>query len=151
MCSLWNVNYKHKFIIAIFFLLLADLIDWCLASSEQFFSYKPFLYLFWISSPLNDIKYQLCYLKRCLYTQKFYLFIVTSFLYYYLFFFCVCWNKDITAERFKWICCVPVYCTCMVLILLSFFPRFLLLVIKGQFFTEQKLCFRVHFFSGTQM
>jgi hypothetical protein len=29
---------------------------------------------------------------------------------------------------------------------LSFFPRFLLLVIKGQFFTEQKLCFRVHFF-----
>ena len=27
--------------------------------------------------PLNDIKYQLCYLKRCLYTQKFYLFIVT--------------------------------------------------------------------------
>jgi hypothetical protein len=37
-----------------------------------FFYYWPFLYLFWI-------KYQLCYLKRCLYTQKFYLFIVTSF------------------------------------------------------------------------
>ena len=56
MCSLWIVNYKHKFIIAINF--------------------------FGISSPLklNDIKYQLCYLKRCLYTQKLYLFIVTNFL-----------------------------------------------------------------------
>ena len=31
------------------------------------------------NSILNDIKYQLCYLKRCLYTQKLYLFIVTSF------------------------------------------------------------------------
>ena len=58
-------NYKHKFIIAInFFLLLA-----------VFISILNFL----ISSPLNDIKYQICYLKRCLYTQKFYLFIVTSF------------------------------------------------------------------------
>ena len=37
-----------------------------------------FLDLFWISSLLNDIKYQLCYLKWCLCTQKFYLFIVTS-------------------------------------------------------------------------
>jgi hypothetical protein len=53
MCSLWIVNYKHKFIIAI-----------------NFFYYWPFLYLFWI-------KYQLCYSKRCLYTQKFYLFIGT--------------------------------------------------------------------------
>ena len=41
---------------------------------------------------LNDIKYQLCYLKRFLYTQKLYLFIVTRFFYYHLFFFCICWT-----------------------------------------------------------
>jgi hypothetical protein len=63
MCSLWIVYYKDKFIIAInyFFLLLA-------------------VFRFILNKlPLNDIKYQLCYLKRCLYTQKFYLFIVTRF------------------------------------------------------------------------
>jgi hypothetical protein len=130
MCSLWIVNYKHKFIIAIIiiFLLLAvfRFINnknlgkritnqnhaWTIhrnttnssiplgsniqfstnTEKEQviirktcfgllitninlllllllFFYYWPFLDLFWISSPLNDIKYQLCYLKRCLYTQ----------------------------------------------------------------------------------
>jgi hypothetical protein len=34
---------------------------------------------------------------------------------------------------------------------LPFYPYFLLLVIKGQFFPEQKLCFRVYFFSVTKM
>jgi hypothetical protein len=87
MCSLWIVNYKHIF----------------------FLYYWPFLYLFWISSPLNDIKYQLCYLK-------FYLFIVTS-----CFFIITCSfsvfveNCILLPMRYAWICCVPVYCTCMVL------------------------------------
>ena len=63
MRSLWIVYYKHKLIIAINFVIISLF----------------FLNLFWIRSYFNDIKYQLCYLKRCLYTQKFYLFIVTSF------------------------------------------------------------------------
>ena len=60
-------------------------------------SLSVFLYLFWILSPLNDIKYQLCYLKRCLFTRKLYLFIVTRFFLLSLFFFCVCWKLYITA------------------------------------------------------
>jgi hypothetical protein len=44
--------------------------------------------------PLNDIKYQLCYLKRCLYTQKFYLFIVTSF------FFIITCSFSVFVENF---------------------------------------------------
>ena len=114
MCSLWIVYYKHKFIIAInFFLSIA------------------FLDLFGISSPLSDIKYQLCYLKRCLCTQKLYLFIVTSFFYYYLFFFCVCilLPKGIN-EFVVFLCIVHVWFLFFTLI-----PRFLL---KGQFFSQNK-------------
>jgi hypothetical protein len=61
-----------------------------------FFYHWPFLDLFWISSLLNDIKYKLCYLKRCLLTQKFYLFIVTSFVFIIAYSFSVfvenCWK-----------------------------------------------------------
>ena len=62
MCSLWIVYYKDKFIIAINFFLSLDVFRFILNKL-----------------PLNNIKYQLCYLKRCLCTQKLYLFIVTSF------------------------------------------------------------------------
>jgi hypothetical protein len=113
-----------------------------------FFYYWPCLYLCWISSPLNDIKYQLCYLKRCLYTQKFYLFIVTSFFYY--FFTCsfsvFVENCILLPMRYKLICCVP---QCIVHVWFWFFillPRFLLLVIKGQFFPRTKILFQSAFF-----
>jgi hypothetical protein len=81
---------------------------------------KNILHLHDISSlrkgktPLNDIKYQLCYLKRCLYTHKFYLFIVTSYFYYY----CVCLPKGINE-------CVVFLCTCMVLIFYHFTQIFI--------------------------
>jgi hypothetical protein len=80
MCSLWIVYYKHKFIIAIHFFLSLD--------------------LFWINSPLNDIKYQLCYLKWCLYTQKFYLFIVTSFFYLLFLVLFLCLLKIVYYNKF---------------------------------------------------
>ena len=80
--------------------------------------------------------YQLCYLKWCLYTHKFYLFNVTSFFYYYfLFFFCVCWKLYITAKMYKWICCVPVYCTFMVLIF-SPFTHIFIIGHKGTIFSK---------------
>jgi hypothetical protein len=81
--------------------------------------------------PLNDIKYQLCYLKRCLCTQKLYLFIVKSFFYYYLFFFCVCilLPKGIN-EFVVFLCIVHVW-----FLLFTLLPRFLL---KGQFFSQNK-------------
>jgi hypothetical protein len=61
--DLWQVRgFKHKFIIINFF-----------------FNHYPFWDLFWINSPFKDMKYQLCYLKRCLYTQIIHLFINTSF------------------------------------------------------------------------
>ena len=109
MCSLWIVNYKHIF----------------------FLYYWPFLYLFWISSPLNDIKYQLCYLK-------FYLFIVTS-----CFFIITCSfsvfveNCILLPMRYKWICCVPVYCTCMLLIFYNFAQIFIISH-KGTIFSQNK-------------
>jgi hypothetical protein len=87
MCSLWIVYYKHKFIIAIHFFLSLD--------------------LFWINSPLNDIKYQLCYLKWCLYTQKFYLwwsqflFLKHIFLFSFLFQFLVKATQNQILFRFS--------------------------------------------------
>ena len=126
MCSLWIIYYKDKFIIAInFFLSLA------------------FLDLFWISSPLNDIKY----LKRCLYTQKFYLFIATSFFFIIICSFfavfvenCILLPKGIN-EFVVFLCIVHVWFWFFILL-----PIFLLLVIKGQFFPRTNICFRVHFF-----
>jgi hypothetical protein len=127
MCSLWIVNYKHKFTIAINFFLY----------------YWPFLYLFWISSPLNDIKYQLCYLKRCLYTQKFYLFIVTSFLLLLVLFLCLLkivyyclWGIN---EFVVFLCIVHVWFWFFILL-----PRFLSLVIKGQFFPRTDVYIGTH-------
>ena len=94
---------------------------------------------------LQNQLFCLCRLPAVLYTQKFYLFIVTSFFCYYLFFFCICWKLYITAYRYKWICCVPVYCTCMVLI---FYPLAQIFIIghKGTIFSLTQFCFRVHFF-----
>ena len=117
MCSLWIVYYKHNF----------------------FFSLAVF-YLFW----LNYIKYQLrvCYLKRCLCTQKYYLFIVTSFLKLFLIVLFLCllkivWNcillpKGIN-EFVVFLCIVHALFWIFTLLL-----RFLLLVIKGQFFSQNK-------------
>jgi hypothetical protein len=136
MCSLWIVNYKHKFIIAInyFFLLLA-------------------VFRFILNKlPLNDIKYQLCYLKRCLYTQKFYLFIVTRFFFiitcsFSVFFEnCILLPKGID-EFVVFLCIVHVWLWFFILL-----PRFLLLVIKGQFFPTTTILFQSAFlFSGTKM
>jgi hypothetical protein len=56
---------KHIFLFSFLFQFLVNLLLLLLLAVFRFI--------------LNDIKYQLCYLKRCLYTQKFYLFIVTSF------------------------------------------------------------------------
>jgi hypothetical protein len=128
MCSLWIVYYKDKFIIAIIFFLSLAVFRFILNKL-----------------PLNDIKYQLCYLKRCLYTQKFYLFIVTIFFYYYLFFFCVCWKcillpKGIN-EFVVFLCIVHVWFWFFTLL-----PIFLLLVIKGQFFSRTKILFQSAFF-----
>ena len=109
MCSLWIVNYKHKFIIAINFF---------------YYYFWPFLYLFWISSPLNDIKYQLCYLKRCLYTQKFYLFIVSIFFLLLLVLF-LCLLKIVyycLDEFVVFLCIVHVWFWFFIL-LPRFFPR----------------------------
>jgi hypothetical protein len=86
-----------------------------------FFNYYwPFLYLFWISSPLSDIKYQLCYLK-------FYLFIVTSFFVLFLCLLTIVYYYLWGIHKFVvflcivhvWFCVLymygSVYCTCMVL------------------------------------
>jgi hypothetical protein len=57
---------------------------------------------FWISSPLNDIKYQLCYLKRCLYTQKLYLFIITCSFFVFVencYLQTLCWNSWLQNDR----------------------------------------------------
>jgi hypothetical protein len=62
-----------------------------------------------------------------------------------------CWKLYIIAKRYKWICCVPVYCTFMVVIVYPFTQIFII-GHKGKFFfPEQKFCFRVHLFSVTKM
>ena len=101
-----------------------------------FFYYWPCLYLFWISSPLNDIKYQLYYLKRCLCTQKFYLFNVTSFfLLLLVLFLCLLKIVYYCQKVFKmyllysWVLYIYGFVTLL--------PRFVLLVIKDIFFPEQ--------------
>ena len=131
MCSLWIVNYKHKFIIAIIF-----------------FYYWPFLDLFWISSSLNDIKYQLCYLKRCLYTNSIcsllQVFFIITCSFSVLVENCILLPKGID-EFVVFLCNVHVWFWFFTLL-----PRFLLLVIKRQFFQRTKLCFRVHFFFQVQ-
>ena len=126
MCSLWIVNYKHTFIIAINLLLLAVFI--------------------FILNNINDIKYQLCYLKRSLCTQKFYLFIVASFFLLLLVLF-LCLLKI----AYYWICCVPVYCACMVLIFYPFTQIFIISH-KGTIFSQNNNSVsECIFFSGTKM
>ena len=155
MCSLWIVYYKDKFIIAIdfFFIILA-------------------VFRFILNKlPLNDIKYQLCYLKgrnfslrkspsklksiqlkRCLYTQKFYLFIVTRFFLLLLVLF-LCLLKIVyyclwgINEFVVFLCIVHVWFWFFIIL-----PRFLLLVIKGQFFPRTNILFQSAFvFSRTKM
>jgi hypothetical protein len=117
MCSLWIVYYKHKFIIPITF----------------FLSLSVFRF---ILNNINDIKYQLCYLKRCLCTQKLYLFIVTSFFLLLLVLF-LCMLKIVyyCLKVFKmyllysWVWYINGFVTIL--------PRLLLLVIQGHFFPEQ--------------
>ena len=125
MCSLWIVYYKHKF----------------------FFSLAVF-YLFW----LNYIKYQLrvCYLKRCLCTQKYYLFIVTSFLKLFLIVLFLCllkivWNCILLPKGINEF---VVFLCIVACIVLNFYPFTQISIIghKGTiFFPEQKFCFRMHF------
>ena len=130
MCSLWIVYYKDKFIIAINFFLSLDVFRFILNKL-----------------PLNNIKYQLCYLKRCLCTQKLYLFIVTSFFIITLFVEnCILLPKGIN-EFVVFLCIVHVWFWFFTLL-----PRFLLLVIKGQFFPRTKILFEsAFFFSVTKM
>ena len=138
----WIVYYKHNFIIAIIF-----------------FYHQPFLDLFCISSHLNDIKYQLCYLKGCLYTQKLYLFIVTScsffffFFYYYycLFFFCVFVENCILLPKG-----INEFVVFMRIVHVWFWfftllPRFVLVVIKVQYASQNKIFPLECIFSVTKM
>ena len=103
MCSLWIVYYKHKFIIAIHFSLLLAVFTFILNK--------------WF-------KYQLCYLKRCLYTQKFYLFIVSIFFLLLLVLF-LCLLKIVyycLDEFVVFLCIVHVWFWFFIL-LPRFFPR----------------------------
>ena len=136
MCSLCIVYYKDKFIIAInFFLIIIAVFRFILNKL-----------------PLNDIKYQLCYLKRCLYTQKFYLFIVTRFFFIITCSFsvfvenCILLPKGIN-EFVVFLCIVHVWFRFFTLL-----PRFLLLVMKGQCFSQNKNSVsECIFFSVTKM
>ena len=117
-----------------------------------FFYHWPFLDLFLISSPLNDIKYQLCCLKRCLCTQKFYLFNVTIFFIIITCSFsvfvenCILLHKGIN-EFVVFLCIAHAWFWFFTLL-----PRFLLLVIKGHFFPRTKILFQSEFFfSVTKM
>ena len=110
--------------------------------------------LFWISSPLNDIKYQLYYLKSCLYTQKLYLFIVTRFLYLFIIISC---SFSVFVENCiflpKGINELVVFLSIVHLWfrLFTLLPRFFLLVIKGTNFHRTQILFQNAFFSVTKM
>ena len=129
MCSLWIVNYKHKFISKLIF----------------FFNYWPFLYLFWMIWSTNYATWKGVYTHRnsiCSLLQV--VFIITCSFSMFV------ENCILLPMRYKWICCVPVYCTCMVLI---FYPFTQILIIshkRDNFFPEQKFCFRVHFYFQVQ-
>ena len=86
MCSLWIVYYKHKSIIPINFVIISRF--WFILNKIPFKWYK-------VPTMLLE--------KVSIYTQKLYLFIVTRFYYYHLFFFCVCWKLYMTAKKYKWV------------------------------------------------
>ena len=88
--------------------------------------------------PFKWYKVPTMLLEKSWLTQKFYLFIATSF------FFIITCSFSVFVEncillpmRNKWICCVPVYCTCMVLIFYPFTQIFIISH-KGTIFSQNK-------------
>ena len=88
-------------------------------------------------------------MKRCLYTQKLYLFIVTSFFYLFIIISCsfsvfvencILLPKDIN-ELVVFLSIVHLWFRFFTLL-----PRFVLLVIKGQFFPRIQILFQSAFF-----
>ena len=129
MCSLWIVNYKHKFIIAINFCLLLAVFKFIL-NKFPFKWYKVSTMLLEKVSIHTEILFAHCYKVFFSLLLVLYVFVEN----------CILLPKGIN-EFVVFLCIVHVWFWFFILL-----PRFLLLVIKGQFFPEQKFCFRVHFF-----
>jgi hypothetical protein len=126
MCSLWIVNYKHKFIIAtIFFLLLAVFI---------FILNKPPFKWYKVPTMLLEIIFVHCY--------KFFLIIACSFSVFVE--NCILLPKGID-EFVVFLCIVLVWFWFVILL-----PRFLLLVIKGKQIPRTKIMFQSAFFFQVQ-
>jgi hypothetical protein len=125
MCSLWIVNYKHKFTIAInfFFILLAVFIF--ILNKLAFKWYKVPTMLLEKVSIHTEILFVHCY-KFFIITCSFSVFVE---------------NCILLPMRYKWICCVPVYCTCMVLIFYPFTQIFIISH-KGTIFPQNWCIYR---------
>jgi hypothetical protein len=123
MCSLWIVNYKHKFIIAInfFFLLLAVFI---FILNKLPFKWYKILTMLCTWKGVYIHRNSICSLLQvfCIITCSFSVFVD---------------NCILLPMRYKWICCVPVYCTCMVLIFYPFTEIFIISN-KGTIFSKNK-------------
>ena len=104
MCSLWIVNYKHKFIIAIIIFFIIGRFRFIL-NMLAFKWYKIPTMLLEKVSIHTEILFVHCY--------NFFLLLLVLFLYLLKIVYYCLWD-------YKWICCVPVYCTCMVLIFYPF-------------------------------
>jgi hypothetical protein len=136
MCSLWIVNYKHKFTIAInfFFILLAVFIF--ILNKLAFKWYKVPTMLLEKVSIHTEILFVHCY--------KFFLLLLVLFLCLLKIVYYCLWGIN---EFVVFLCIVHV-CFWFFIIL----PRFLLLVIKGQFFPRTNILFQSAFlFSGTKI
>ena len=100
-----------------------------------------------------NIKYQLCYLKRCLYTQKrnsicslLQVFFIITCSFSVFVENCILLPKDINEFVTHKLCSCVLYMYGFDF--LPFYPYFLLLVIKGQFFPRTKILFQSAFFSA---
>jgi hypothetical protein len=135
MCSLWIVNYKHKFIIAINLLLLAVFI---------FILNKLFLIWYkWYKVPTMllekvSIHTEILFVHCC----KFFLLLLVLFLCLLKIVYYCLWAIN---EFVVFLCIVHVWFWYFILL-----PRFLLLVIKGQFFPRTTILFQSAFFFQVQ-
>jgi hypothetical protein len=116
MCSLWIVNYKHKFIIAIkFFFIIGRFYMW-----YKWYKVPTML----LENVSMHTEYSICSLLKVFFiiTCSFSVFVE---------------NCILLPMRYKWICRVPVYCTCMVLIFYPFIQIFIISH-KGTIFSQNK-------------
>jgi hypothetical protein len=136
MCSLWIVYYKHKFIIAIFFFFFLSLAVFRFILNKLPFKwYKVLTMLLEKVSIHTYILFVHCY--------RFFLLLLVLFLFVEN---CILLPKGIY-EFVLFLCIVHLWFWFFTLL-----PRFLLLVIKGQFFHITKILFQsAFFFSVTKM